>query len=319
VRRLCLLATVLIALGVAPAADAGPLLGVVGDSDRFRSLTGQVSDVRLAFAGWGQGYSRGRQFEDWFPLLGDVPMLGLGTKNADGSEGITPRGIARGRGDAYLIDLNREAALWGRRLYVRPLAEMNGHWNPYCAYNADGSFRGRAHSTKNFRKAFRRMYLILHGGSRGYIDGKLAKFGMPPLRTSGDLPAIPYPRMRVLWNPQGFGSPNIHKNRAAAYYPGDNFVDVVGNDLYDIRYRATWEANEKLYADYPRKPYAIGEFGLWGIDDPAFIRRMAKFVKEHRRTQVIVYYESKKGSVFDLGSKPDSRAAYRKYITPLGG
>ncbi len=318
-RRLCLLATVLTALGLAPAAGAGVLLGVVGDRDRFRLLTGQKSDVQLAFFGWNKGYTWGKQFEDRFPLLGDIPMLGLTTKAEGGAEAITPRAIARGKGDAYLIDLNREAALWGRPLYVRPLAEMNGYWNYYCAYNRDGSYRGRTHSTRNFRKAFRRIYLVLHGGSKEVIDAKLANHGMPPLRSAGDLPPIPYPQMRVLWNPQGYGSPNTYKNRAAAYYPGNRFVDVVGNDLYSISYRAAWEANEKLYADYPRKPYALGEFGVWGIDDPTFIRRIAKFVKEHRRTQVVVFYESSKGSTFDLGSKPNSRSAYRNYITPLGG
>jgi hypothetical protein len=30
-----------------------------------------------------------------------------------------------------------------------------------------------------------------------------------------------------------------------------------------------------------------------------------------------VYNDAERGSVFDLGSKPKSRAAYRKYITPL--
>jgi hypothetical protein len=33
---------------------------------------------------------------------------------------------------------------------------------------------------------------------------------------------------------------------------------------------------------------------------------------------MLAYYDSVPGSVFDLQSKPASRAAYRKYITPLG-
>jgi hypothetical protein len=31
-----------------------------------------------------------------------------------------------------------------------------------------------------------------------------------------------------------------------------------------------------------------------------------------------VYYESARGSVFDLGNTPSSRAAYRDHVTPLG-
>jgi hypothetical protein len=45
---------------------------------------------------------------------------------------------------------------------------------------------------------------------------------------------------------------------------------------------------------------------------------MGQFVRSHPRTEMLAYYESVPGSVFDLGTKPASRAAYRKYITPLG-
>ena len=51
------------------------------------------------------------------------------------------------------------------------------------------------------------------------------------------------PKLRIVWNPQGFGAPNVPGNSAQAYYPGDAYVDVIGNDLYDIRgHGATWAA-----------------------------------------------------------------------------
>ena len=48
-------------------------------------------------------------------------------------------------------------------MYVRPLAEMNGHWNAYCAFTKTVA-RRRGHSTAEFQKAFARIYLIVHGG-----------------------------------------------------------------------------------------------------------------------------------------------------------
>ena len=75
----------------------------------------------------------------------------------------------------------------------------------------------------------------------------------------------------------------------------------------------------RLYAAHPGKPYAIGEWGLWGIDDPAYVERMAAFVRTHGRIEFISYFNSKPGSLWDLASKPRSRAAYRRVITPLGG
>ena len=50
------------------------------------------------------------------------------------------------------------------------------------------------------------------------------------------------PMTRVVWNPQGFGAPDIPGNSAQAYYPGDAYVDVVGDDLYDLRGKAEWDA-----------------------------------------------------------------------------
>lgn len=267
----------------------------------------------MRFVAWGQ---REDVLYNQFVNYSPVPMIAFGTKTGTGGEAVSPRGIAKGSGDAFLITMNKAISRFGREAYVRPLAEMNGYWNYYCAYNRDGSYRGDAYSTANFRRAFRRIYLILHGGTLADINARLASLDMPRLRTSSDLPANP--SLRIVWNPQGFGSPDIPKNSANSYYPGNRYADLIANDLYDIRYNAEWEANLDLYRSHPSKPYAIGEWGLWGIDDPAFVRRMARFVSSHPRVETIVYYQSESGSIFDLGSKPNSRAAYRRYIVPLG-
>jgi hypothetical protein len=315
-RRLTLTA-VLVALVVPASADSAVRLGIVGDKARFHRQTGQVSQINMKFTTWNTLLTRPdlmdeRLFNDHRP----IPMITLTTRNHDDREVITPRGIARGYGDKYLIRISAAANRFGSESYIRPLAEMNGHWNPYCAYNKNGSYRGDAYSTKNFRQAFRRIYLIMHGGLRSDLNARLKNLGMPALRTTHDLPENPF--VKVFWNPQGFGSPNIRQNSANSYYPGGKYVDVFGNDLYDIGYRAAWEANLTLFKSHASKPFLIGEWGLWGIDDPAFIRHMAHFVSSHPRVEGLVWYKSKKGSIFDIGSKPRSLAAYRKYIVPLG-
>jgi hypothetical protein len=45
---------------------------------------------------------------------------------------------------------------------------------------------------------------------------------------------------------------------------------------------------------------------------------MHAFVLAHPRTELIAYFNSKPGSLFDLASKPRSLAAYRALIAPLG-
>src|SRR5258707_11758802 len=124
---------------VAPAwaaAPSGLRLGVLGDPDRFDRQTTQHTRVRLLMVGFAQGWSR----EYFTRLLGsmrDEPMLGLST-GQEGAETITPREIARGVGDDFLLAVNQAIAQWGKTVYLRPLAEMNGHWTAYSAYNQSG-------------------------------------------------------------------------------------------------------------------------------------------------------------------------------------
>src|SRR3954454_14405411 len=133
-------------------------------------------------------------------------MIHVTTREADGHEVITPRGIARGRGDAYLLWLNARAARVGGPVYVRLFAEMKGYWNPYCAFDAAGRARGGAHSTRAFRAAWprggrclargvphptrafratwRRAALILRAADVQASDQRLARWQLPRVRTS---------------------------------------------------------------------------------------------------------------------------------------
>jgi len=310
---------VAIAIAAATAASAAtppPLLGIKGDVDRFQTLTGQDSQVRHVIVGWGQGVTWGSHFVELFQQLGGIPMIGLGTRGRDGSEAITPQQIAQGQGDAYLVALAGAINQFGQEILIRPFGEMNGYWNAYSAYTKGGAVKP-GHQTAWFRKAFARVYLIVHGGAAADIDAKLEALGMPPL-AGGDLPVNPAPTTRVVWNPQGFGDPDIPGNSAQAYYPGDAYVDLVGDDLYDVRGKAEWDAAEALYKAHKSRPFSFPEWGLWGIDDPAFIKKMGEFVRTHPRTVMLAYFDSVTGSVFDLQTKPKSRAAYRAVITSLG-
>jgi hypothetical protein len=179
-----------------------------------------------------------------------------------------------------------------------------------------GRSKGATHSTAAFRKAFARTYLILHGGPATSINAALRRLGMPPLR-AGNLPSNPKPRLKVIWNPQAYAVPEIPANQPERYYPGGAFVDVVGNDIYGEP-RIKWREQEAYYRRYSRKPFAIPEWGLWGRDDPTYIRDMARFVRTHRRLELLVYVSGKPGSLFDLASRPRSLTAYRSLITPLG-
>jgi hypothetical protein len=298
----------LLGVGVAGSSGATEVgqtqLGVLGSAERFAAQTGQRSAIRQSFIGWHQPRTLRKLLDQLKPL----PMLAIKTGGM-----VTPLGIAQGRGDGFLVELNAALAGFGARVYVRPLPEMNGHWNEYSAFNKDGSSRGPQYSTAAFRRAFARIAIFARGGPTGALNAKLRALGQPGVPTE-----LHRTQARLVWNPQGYGAPDIPANSANAYYPGDAYVDVVANDLYDIRFKAEWAANEALWAAHRNKPFGMAEWGLWGIDDPAFVERMGAFVKSHGRIEFLVYFSSRPGSLWDLASKPRSRAAYRKHITPLG-
>jgi len=297
-----------VASGAASGARRVPLqLGVDGNPSRFEALTGQRSTVRLLIIAWNQGGSEA-YFTRLFSTMLDEPMLGIGIPKG---ESLTPAGIAHGKGDAFLVQINHAVAAFAKPIYVRPLAGMNGWWSSYSAYAQNGSSKGAAYSTAMFRKAFARIYLIVHGDPAA--DRKLARLGLPAVQ--GGL--TPAPDVQVVWNPQGYGSPDLPGNSAQAYYPGNAFVDIVGDDLYDQSYKAEWAAAAALYRAHPGKPFAFPEWGLWAIDDPTFVRTMGSFIRSHPRTVLASYFNTQRGSIWDLSSKPRARAAFRRYIDPL--
>ena len=304
------------------ATGAGPLLGITGGLARFQSQTGQASTVDQAFLGWEQGRSYGSSFAVLFQTHAPIPLIHLGTKGRNGREAITPAGIASGQGDAYLIALNEAIAVWGKGIYIRPMAEMNSASSVYSGYLANGSPRDAAHSPASYRKAFARIYVILHGGSATAVDAKLQQLGLAPLK-GGDLPVNPFPRLRIVWSPLASDNPRVPGNAAAQYYPGAAYVDVDGGDIYDERLTDTapWQGLEHLYSlsRSHHKPFSVPEWGLFQIDDPAFVQHMCTFLKTHGATEMAAFYESRAASIFDLEPKPKSRAVYRACITPIGG
>jgi hypothetical protein len=294
--------------------DNKPLLGIAGQADRFERQTGQDSQVRHIFLGWGQGSSWGSPFAELFAGLKPIPMIHIGTDQGRArTEAITPAQIASGRGDAYLVALNQAIGAYGGQVYVRVMAEMNNPRNLYSPTRLNGTPKGPSHSATAYRQAFRRAYLILHGGD---VDAKLRALGLPPVGRSLAVNAAP--ALTVIWNPIA-GLDARSARPAQAFYPGDPYVDMVGNDMFASRAGvAPHAANEALYRAHPGKPYALPEWGL-AFDDAGFVSKICTFLKRRQRTKLAAYHDARPSSPYDLGSMPAARAEYRRCITPLGG
>jgi hypothetical protein len=297
-----LAATFALALGGAAQAEAGLLqpprgqvffgvsdTGVSGQFNEFSELVGKHPAVIETFRAWGADLTG--SIKRWQSAEAR-PILHISTADpSDGHELITPRAIAQGYGDEYLIGLNH--LFWSRdlRAYVRPLGEPNRCLNVYSSYDCEGNLRP-GHRPYWYREAFRRMYIILHGGGKdAKIDARLATAGLPPLRSlTGNLPpSLPPAPIAVIWSPLPSGSPAIKANRPENFYPGSAYTDWAGTDFYSPY--PEWKALTKLYERYRGKPFVLTEWGVENSDDPAFVRRLFSWQQRHPRCQMLVYYQ----------------------------
>lgn len=227
--------------------------------------------------------------------------------------GLSPRDIARGRGDDFLLGLNRLLAEHGQVTFLRPLSEMNNGNNAYAPYNLDGSSRGRANSVRQLIRAWRRIALITRGGRIAALNRVLRRLHMPPVRTR-EL-TLRRALVALMWVPLTFGNPEIPKNHPRHFWPGSRYVDWVGTTWYSP-YKTT-RAILRFYRYFlwRNKPFAFTEWGVWGRDDPAFVRQFFRFVRFHRRVLMAVYYQSAMlKPEFRLSTHPLSRAALRRAV-----
>lgn len=227
--------------------------------------------------------------------------------------GLSPRDLAQGQGDNFLVRLNTLLAEHGEVTFLRPMSEMNNANNPYAPYDHSGRSRGPQNAVGQFKSAWRRIALITRGGPVATIDRKLRRLGMPGVRTGAE--ELPRSAVSLMWVPLSFGNPEIDKNHPRNFWPGARYVDWVGTTWYSP-YRAS-SAMDAFYR-YPlwrRKPFAFAEWGVWGADVPGFVTQFFDFMKSHPRVRMAVYYQSAElRPEFRLSTHPASRAALRRAV-----
>jgi len=262
------------------------------------------------FRTWGSDFPE--SIERWQDARAR-PVLHITTAdNNDGHELINPRAIARGEGDGYLIRLNR--LFWEKKMraYIRPLGEPNRCLNVYSSYDCAGNLRDSAHRPRWYKRALRRIYVIVHGGGkRAEIDARLARAGLPPLREDvGGLPKAP---VAVLWSTLPAGSPTVPQNRPRHFYPGSEWVDWVGTDVYSDN--QDWKSLTGLYRRFGNKPFALPEWGVNGADDARFVRRLLTWVDRHPRCKMLVYYQDfGSASSYRLQNYPASLNVLKRWL-----
>jgi hypothetical protein len=257
----------------------------------FMKATGKHPAVLQTFHPWGNklelAYKRWRNAKV-------VPMLHISTADDETREElITPQEIATGAGDPYLWKMNRFFAEHHQRAYIRPLGEPNRCLNPYTAVTCSGAPRGGEHTQRWYRKAFQRIAVIVRGSRKTKkINTTLRKLGMPNVQWGrGKKPKfMPKAPVAIIWSPLPAGSPKAHGNWPGNYWPGRYFVDWVGTDFYSNY--PYWGDLDRFIGGRPwrGKPVSMTEWGVTGTDDPRFVRKIFKWMKEHRQVRMMSYY-----------------------------
>jgi len=285
------------------------------------------------------------EFDTWFgydfdiaKARGAVPLISWQTGNAASPATIANAGdTSKGRPTDEIILLNAKlSADYAEPVFLRVDHEMNAHWFPWSAYNEDGS--QRSFSAKDFQDMWRRMVVIFRGGKVADVNQRLADLGLPPLdpdvslSDSMDIPSAsdpegylePAENVAFVFNPvDAPGIPDTEGNRWLDYWPGDSYVDWVGQSNYNTTWNATMEQKfewlEAFYQEFSirrGKPYMMGEWGLepkknggFG-DNPAYIKDMLWWTQKHPKVKALVFFSiNSKGGDRSLSSYPDSAQA----------
>jgi hypothetical protein len=287
-------------------------LGVgIGKPVDFDRLTHHHHDVWLVFDMLGGAWVKWGKFGsqiDQATASHRIPLMTLGVTRVSDRRKLSPRALAHGAADGIYLSYSEQANSRNVPVWIRPMQEMNGYWMSYCAFNANGTRKGVNYSTTQFRNAFRRIAIIMRGGTKAQINANLAAAHLPalqaPLGASGITPSG---QVEMVWNPQGRGAPDVAGNQPKNYWPGGSYVDFVGDDLYSQSFHAYWPGMKALYGY--GKPFILGEWAPWSNDDPTFVNEVFNWARSHPRTAAIVYYAY--SSAFSLGNKPRSLSAYR--------
>lgn len=265
--------------------------GTVNGFREFEKMAGKHPAIVQTFHPWGNGLDRA--FSRW-RTLGVRPMLHISTADDQTrAELITPRQIALGLGDDYLLEINRFFTEKKLRAYIRPLGEPNRCLNPYTAVTCDGRLKGGDHQNFWYKRAFRRISVIVRGGLPSKrIDRKLNRLSMPGVNYGQaerpvSLPAAP---VSLIWSPLPAGSPKAKGNWPGNYWPGTNFVDWAGTDFYSEY--PHWKDLNKFFRARPwrKKPVAMTEFGVAGRDQLTFPRKLFVWINKRPRVRMTVYY-----------------------------
>lgn len=193
--------------------------------------------------------------------------------------------ILSGKYDEYFNQYAKDIKALNFPVLFRLDNEMNGDWCKYSAFFY-------AKDTDLYKETWKHIYNIFKENNTDNVIW--------------------------VWNPNSKSFPDFKWNDALLYYPGDEYVDVVGLTAYNTGnyYEGeTWKTFDELYkehySEYSRifeKPLMITEFGssTFGGDKKVWVEDMFTKIKNYDRIKAAIWW-----SHTDYDNKGNEARVYR--------
>ncbi len=198
--------------------------------------------------------------------------LTLQTSWKEEGEGNMVYDVLNGEYDEFLKDYAKTVSEFDHPVLFRLGNEMNGDWCPYSSYHT-------SKDTMIFKEFYRYVYQIFEEAKADNVIW--------------------------VWNPNGKSFPDFNWNDASMYYPGDEYVDIVGLTAYNTGtyYPAeNWTEfdvlYDPLYAEYDKlyeMPMMITEFASSSVggDKNQWIRNMFSHINKYENIKVAIWWDGR--------------------------
>ena len=240
---------------------------------------------------------------------GKAPHITWGPHYWNSDTQITLQGIIDGNWDAYILQWANDIKNWGDgqtangkqpEVFIRWGHEMNGDW-----YDWSGTSNGGATTTGYGDPA-------KEDGPERYIDAWRHIYDI--FQNAGATNAI------FIWAPDDDNIPNDSWNHWTSYYPGDNYVNWIGCDIY-----ANWRSqnpedikqNMGVYSDYQvtGKPFIIAETAVWGRKSAGYITDfLSDLENKFPNTKAFCWFNTNKEHDWRIEERKSKQNAYRDGI-----
>jgi hypothetical protein len=260
----------------------------------FEAKIGRPVAIDHHYRGWDEPSwpSSPRSAEQWDAAHGRIPMDSWhGPQRLDS--------ILDGSRDTLIRAVALRVKAFRRPLFLRPMWEMNGSWEPWSG---------------------------ARNNSSGMTDGP-AKFVGAWRHVHDVFAAVGATNAIWVWSPNFEDVPREAWNHWSSYYPGDAYVDWIAADGYNWGTTMSWSSWTSfaslftpLYRDYGgRKPFMVAETSSVeeGGSKPLWIEEMALALKrDFPNVRALLWFEAVKsegGRTLDwrVESSPASLLAFR--------